>query len=123
MYVLIVFLYVLIGWIWQFPQTILGFIVSRFFKDIHIGPAGFKIVLVRSSKFPCMCLGEHLFVGNLNLFRFVYGRGIVSRKLGPLFFPLISFPSIALLMLGKSSWFMTFYGTRWSIKNGARIDR
>ena len=111
-------LYVLIGWIWQFPQTLFGFILSRFFVcHIHISPAGFKFVLVPG--IPAMCLGEYLFIGNTDLTRFCYGRGILSRKFGPLFIPLITIPSIALLMMGES-WFMSFYGTRKSMRYGIK---
>jgi len=113
-------LYILIGWIWQFPQTLLGWFLSRFFKTQHIGPAGFKFVLVRSPGFPAVCLGEYLFIGTSSLTRFCFGRGILSRKLGPLFIPLISLPSIALLLLGKN-WFMSYWGTIKSMKNGIKV--
>lgn len=112
-------LYILIGWVWQFPQTLLGWIFSKFSPPSHIGPAGFKFILVRSKNFPVVCLGEYLFVGNTSLTRFVFGRGLLSRKFGPLFLPLISLPSIALLMLGKN-WFMWYWGTKESIKYGIK---
>ena len=113
-------LYILVGWIWQFPQTLLGWLFSRPFKTQHIGPAGFKFVLVRSPGFPVVCLGEYLFIGNPSLTRFCFGRGILSRQLGPLFIPLISLPSIALLLLGKN-WFMSYWGTIKSMKNGIKV--
>jgi hypothetical protein len=116
-----VILYILVGWIWQFPQTLLGWVLSKFFKEsTHIGPAGFKYVIVRSPGFPVMCLGEYLFIGNTSLTRFCFGRGVLSRKLGPLFLPLISLPSITLLLLGKN-WFMCYWGTKESMKNGIKI--
>ncbi len=118
--ILFTLLYVLVGWVWQFPQTLLGWTLSRFFKEsTHIGPAGFKFVLVKSPGFPVICLGEYLFIGNPGLTRFCFGRGILSRQLGPLFIPLISLPSIALLLLGRN-WYMNFWGTIKSMKNGIK---
>jgi hypothetical protein len=113
-------LYILVGWIWQFPQTFLGWFLSQFFKDKHIGPAGFKYVLVRSPSFPVICLGEYLFIGSTNLTRFIFGRAILSRRLGPLFIPLISLPSITLILIGKN-WFMSYWGTKESMKYGIKI--
>ena len=115
-----VVLYILVGWVWQFPQTLLGWVVSRFFKIQHIGPAGFKFILVRSPNFPAICLGEYLFIGSTNLTRFCYGRGIMSRRLGPLFILLISLPSMALLILGKN-WFMSYWGTRKCMNYGLKV--
>ena len=110
-----IILYVVIGWIWQFPQTLIGWLVSRFFKDRHIGPAGFNYVLVRSQYFPVICLGEYLFIGKTNLTRFCYGRGILSRRFGPLFLPIISFPSLILFLVGVD-WYMNFWGTIESLR-------
>ena len=113
-------LYLIVALIWQFPQTIFGFCLSKFFDKPHIGPGGFKYVLVRSEIIPCIVLGEYVFIGNTELVRFGYGRGTLSRQFGPLFLPLISLPSIALLMLGKN-WYLGFYGTRKSIEYGFKV--
>ena len=121
MSIIFIILYILIGWIWQLPQTLIGFCFSWFFHNIHVGPAGFKYVLVKNSNLPCICLGEYLFIGNTDLTRFCYGRGILSRKFGPLFIPLISIPSIILILIGEN-WFMSFYGTKKSIKYGTKTD-
>lgn len=110
-------LYIVVGWVWQFPQTLLGWIIYKTIKNpvVHIGSAGFKFILIRNENFPPICLGEYLFTGNTNLTRFLYGRGILSRKLGPLFIPLVSIPSILLLIMGKP-WYLNYWGTRESMK-------
>lgn len=123
MVIIIWCLYILIGWIYQFPQTLLGWIVSLCLSDssIHIGPAGFKYVLIRSDKFQCICLGEYLFIGNTGLTRYSYGRGILSRRLGPLFIPLVSIPSLLLLVFGGKNWFLSYWSTKLSIKYGLKV--
>ena len=105
--------------IWQFPQILFGFILARFYTR-HIGPAGFKFVNLRSSWIPGFSLGEYLFIGNPRLTRFMYGRGVLSRIFGPLFFPIITLPTFLVGLTGSEFYFFQLYATRWSMKLGKK---
>jgi hypothetical protein len=106
--------YLLYGilWIWQLPQNISGFLLALFFRQQHIGPAGFKFIQVKYV--PGFCLGEYLFIGSTEVTRFIYGRGLLSRILGPFFLPLITLPTILVIILGNDFLFLNLYATKWS---------
>ena len=104
-------------WIWQFPQNIIGWFMALG-KTRHVGPAGFKFVGVGKEGIG-FCLGEYLFTGG-GITRFIYGRGILSRKFGPLYLPLIPLPTLLLIMFGGESLVMNFPPTKWAMKYGRK---
>ena len=100
-------------WIWQFPQNLMG-IVLMWKKKRHILPAG---LICTQWKYPTLCLGEYLFVSTPDLLRFSWGRGILSRILGPMYIPFISIPSFLCLIIYRNpGHYLDLYATRLTLK-------
>lgn len=114
----------LIHAIWELPQNILGFIVSKIFKAEPI--AVFTDAIVYKWNIPGgMSLGKHIFVyepKDLSMVKHEYGHTLQSKKLGWFYLLVIGLPSIIWAncfgwyrkKTGKS--YYSFYTESWADK-------
>ena len=120
-------------WLWQLPQNLVGFVMSRFFREEDDG------VFVRMSFFGSgVCLGEYillerrLFIHERNVAH-EKGHRIQSRILGPLYLVIVGVPSLIRNLwdrakhkewpyAAKVRWYYSGFPENWADKLGG-VDR
>lgn len=105
-------------WMWQFPQNIIGWLISRKSEFRRLFPGGAQVYR-KSWEWPVLVLGNYIFLSKDAyggpLTRYSYGRWLQSLILGPLYFPVILIPSLIWLAQCKNEYyFMEFYTESWA---------
>lgn len=126
--------------LWELPQTIVGFVLSRFCKferkynDVGVYSARWlpssvsfgEFVLVKTSGTE---LGARLGWFYLNIIKHEYGHSLQSRMLGPLYLLAVGVPSILRNLydrlfhrrwtaLARDGWYYGSYPENWADKLG-----
>lgn len=97
-------------WIWEGPQTFLGFIVAQYFiltgKVLEVERSEGVLVFVTKGRWGAVSLGQIIIgdekispvVGN-HLFMHEFGHSIQSRRVGPLYLLIYGLPSLVSVIL------------------------
>ena len=118
-------LYFLFYWIWQGPQTFIGWFLSLGKSPSHIILAGVEIYRVKWV-WPGLCLGKYIFISDTTygtfMLRHQIGHFIQSNKLGPLYIPFILIPAFIglCISLGSNQNFSLWYTETWANKLSAK---
>ena len=116
-------------WIWQLPQNIIGFIISRFAREEDDG------VFTKMNFFGSgVCLGEYIilerknFIFEINILH-EKGHRVQSRILGPLYLLIVGLPSLLRNLIDRkfhkswpyckrASWYYSGFPEKWADKLG-----
>ncbi|MBD5584166.1 MAG: hypothetical protein HDQ88_03720 [Clostridia bacterium] len=131
-------------WIWQFPQNLIGFILTRKYevKGFRWTRANERIDFYFKRGICGICLGDYIIIdygllGRVQSTRSVYheyGHQKQSRILGWFYLPLVGLPSLVLHLWDRKfhknwaynhrqRWYYTKYPENWADKLGGVIDR
>lgn len=117
-------------WIWQFPQHILGFLMSR--KAVRMHVYNDVMVYYTRNVFNCgVSLGNYILLDadkyarlDLTTIKHEYGHSLQSRMLGPLYLLAVGLPSAlcnnvyARIFKKDSVWYYNRYPEKWADKLG-----
>ena len=134
-------------WIWQLPQNLFGFLISRFAKETAIVDVVDKKVKVYFMKYffhSGISLGNYIILErkkhfnasnkyHLNEIKHEYGHSLQSIKLGPLYLLVIGIPSFARniydrlfhrkwTFLERNKWYYAHFPERWADELG-KVER
>lgn len=113
--------------IWQFPQIILGLLLSFVFKCSTTLDYKFTMVRVCPKFRGGLSLGPIIFVRRYpnnqetwNTVKHEFGHSLQSRYLGPLYLIIIGLPSLiwAAIHTAKMGSYYSFYTEKWADKLG-----
>ena len=121
----------IINWTWEFPQTLVGFIMSLIYKHHKTEYNAAFVCRMETGRFG-ISLGRYILIAHYHTSTTVkheYGQCIQSKYLGPLYLIIVGIPSITFNMI--SSWKGGLFAKRyyqrfpenWADKLGGVTDR
>lgn len=113
--------------VWQLPQLIIGFVISRFVKDKEkVLIRGFKVTACNINKSYCFSLGPFVFYrlsSHQEVKKHEHGHSIQSIYLGPFYLLAVGIPSLILFWYKRFTkkdeiWYHIHYPENWADKLG-----
>jgi len=94
----------IINWTWEFPQTLLGWIIIKFIKVYSVNDFNNSKLILMEDKTFGVSLGRYILLRKNALEiskKHEYGHCIQSKYLGPLYLIIIGLPSITLNIISR----------------------